>query len=220
MSGNHPRLVLDGIKTITRRTAGLQKINENPDDWELAAVFQDGLARFYNAKTEEDITVKCPYGGVGDGLYIKETHYKYGYWAKTGKLTRTGKPEWEFIPDMSIMLSPKELVSYSDNPPDEIVTDRFVVGWFKRPSMFMFKKDARIWTEISGLRAERVQDISQQDSLDEGIDFYAHRLRIDPRIRFADLWDSLNAERGYGWDRNIWVWVITFKQYAKMHIVI
>jgi len=47
MSGNHPRLILDGTKTMTRRTYGLDKINKDPDAWHLAAVFQDGLARFY-----------------------------------------------------------------------------------------------------------------------------------------------------------------------------
>jgi len=49
MSGNHPKLILDGIKTQTRRTYGLSLVNDPPQsmaDWQKVAVFQDGLVRF------------------------------------------------------------------------------------------------------------------------------------------------------------------------------
>lgn len=68
-----------------------------------------------------------------------------------------------------------------------------------RPGMFLPKRFARIWCKITDVRAERVQDITEEDCIAEGIPasnmwaVYA---------RFMDLWDSLNKKRGYGWDAN------------------
>lgn len=209
MSGDHPQKVLDGLKTMTRRTAGLDKINENPDLWERPFYDSDmGGWGFWQKYTGDVKYIKCPYGQVGDRLYIKETHYKYGYWLiDKVNLTKAGKPKFIFNPLYFTS-------SFSDNPPEVIVTDRLMEGWFKRPSMFMFKKDARIWTEITGLRAERVQDISWRDCKREGVvtEKMTFSVFAEPwRDAFERLWNSLNAKRGHGWDRNEWVWVILLK---------
>lgn len=87
-----------------------------------------------------------------------------------------------------------------------------------RPSIHMPKKYARIWLEVIAVRAERVQDISEDDAEAEGVDWmtFAHMNSWeydDPaREAFHTLWDSINKKRGYGWASNPWVWVVEFKR--------
>jgi hypothetical protein len=77
---------------------------------------------------------------------------------------------------------------------------------------------SRITLEITGVRVERVQEISERDARAEGIQpvledgIWSHNGHVLPRDGFADLWDSVNAKRGYSWDVNPWVWVLEFKQ--------
>ena len=81
--------------------------------------------------------------------------------------------------------------------------DSFPPSLFKwRPSIHMPKAAARIWLEVTDVRVERVQDITEEDAQAEGVDSLAD---------FIELWDKLNAKRGYGWDTNPWVWVIEFR---------
>ena len=89
---------------------------------------------------------------------------------------------------------------------------------------FMFKKDTRIWLDITAVRAERLQEISPHelsttDLLQEGlpkhnfgIDFTTDLERYVLLKDFISLWDSINAKRGYSWESNPWVWVYTFKR--------
>lgn len=104
-------------------------------------------------------------------------------------------------------------------------------GWI--PSIHMPKKAARNFLRVTDVRVERVKDIAKQDVIREGVcnEFCAACLEesggdCKPRRdvdlfcgeedslvdAFADLWDRLNAERGYSWEVNPWVWVITFER--------
>lgn len=87
---------------------------------------------------------------------------------------------------------------------------------------------SRIMLEIVSIRVERLQDISEEDALAEGIRRISHgmdgeyfhfsRTEADPKNwcfpddAFRELWDSINAKRSYRWDTNPWVWVIWFKR--------
>ena len=72
----------------------------------------------------------------------------------------------------------------------------------------MYKSLARIWLEITGIRLEQVQNIKRSDVLAEGIDqihidkFLKHNFHPDDAhgLAFRELWDSINKDRGYGWD--------------------
>ena len=95
----------------------------------------------------------------------------------------------------------------------------------------MPKYAARIFLEITSIRIERVQDITAEDALAEGIkyelnkgiggetcydDAVGERIGeyrwLNPVPPFHLLWDSINKKRGYGWDMNPWNWVIEFKK--------
>jgi len=66
---------------------------------------------------------------------------------------------------------------------------------------------SRITLEVTGVRVERLHDISEDDAWAEGCRSDA-TWALDWYVR---LWDSLNAARGYGWDVNPWVWVVNFR---------
>lgn len=73
---------------------------------------------------------------------------------------------------------------------------------------FMPRWASRLTLEVTDVRVQRVQEISEGDAWLEGID---QRLDALCRDDFRALWDSLNAKRGYGWDANPWVCAITFR---------
>ena len=81
----------------------------------------------------------------------------------------------------------------------------------------MPKEYARLWLRITNVRVERVQEISTKDIRAEGAWSAAISMSRDdmPIDAWIDLWDSLNAKRGYSWESNPWVWVIGFERYEK-----
>jgi hypothetical protein len=92
----------------------------------------------------------------------------------------------------------------------------------------MPKEAARIWLEVTNVRVERLYDITDEDAQAEGIsyDTAMEYSGWSPSFNdpdgsnawpnyteaYKDLWDSLNASRGYPFDSNCWVWAITFKR--------
>jgi hypothetical protein len=80
-----------------------------------------------------------------------------------------------------------------------------------KPSIFMPRAASRITLEIARVRVERLHEIEELDARLEGVEPFAPD---DGRYRdgFQELWDSINEARGFGWDKNPWVWVIEFKK--------
>ncbi len=76
-----------------------------------------------------------------------------------------------------------------------------------KPSIYMHRHESRILLEITALRIEPLQDITWPDCGNEGIEYLTGSM-ID---KFALLWDSINAKRGFSWDSNPPVIVIGFK---------
>jgi hypothetical protein len=136
----------------------------------------------------------CHYRQAGDLLWIKETHYLFGKWDKNGT-TKTGKERYQFSCDTS------KGVAYFDCVPESVCTKKNDVGWFKRSSLFMPRWASRVTLEITGVKIERVQDITEEDAIAEG---------FKSREDFITLWCKLNGTES--WNVNKYVWVLSFNK--------
>lgn len=225
--------IQEGRKGMTRRANGLGSINENPSDWEFNW-YDYHVGWCFNRKstltpervadrTFEQCVIKCPYGKPGDRLWAKETFYAYGRWIKQFSATKN-RDEW-FFQDMTTLEG--KMYQYSDSPPGNVEQKRVVnaVGWHKRPSLFMPYFASRILLEITDVRVEQLQDISEADAILEGVMseidgemefFYDYSERGDEftsaRESFKTLWQSINGPES--WEQNPFVWVIEFKRIA------
>lgn len=143
--------------------------------------------------------VRCPYGQPGDRLWVREALY----------LGDDNK--WRRTADESLI----ELDSDNEWVP-------YMLSWAHHkegercPSMHMPRFASRITLEVMGVRVERLQEISEEDALAEGVIRRPIEgepdLSLPARDGYQWLWDTLNADRGFGWDKNPWVWVVEFKR--------
>lgn len=219
--------VLDGRKIMTRRIVSMEKITKlgrgqfTHEGTGAIAYFEQfaevgpwrARAGHYNVWSP---LFHCPYGKVGEQLWIRETFYAFGEYRYTGKLTKTGAKEVEFVDRTQNTQSWYRYVADGEEMPT--VTDRFALGWHCRPSIFMPRVACRQSLEITGVRVERLQEITEDDAIAEGVQpndgdcgFGCECCEL-PTTIFERLWDGLNAKRGFGWDVNPWVWVIEFNQ--------
>jgi len=183
------RAILAGPKTQTRRV-----IKPQTEDYMREAAMAPGSGALWNnwaIKVGGKIKqIKCPYGKVGDLLWVRET---WGAWPHMGGGVQADSLRYR---------------ATDDKPNDPHNT------WRWRPSIYMPKHVARIWLEITNVRVERVQDISEPDSQAEGCDA-DYVTGQTYRFNFSYLWDSINRERGYGWEVNPWVWVLEFRKVER-----
>lgn len=133
-------------------------------------------------KRQYDHGIVCPYGVPGDRLWVRET------WAWTDSLKRA--------------------VAYRADG------DK-VLDW--RPSIHMRREYSRLTLEVCEVRVQRVQEITQAEMQAEGITLpegiaAACGCITCWRNEWIRLWDSINKSRGFGWDNNPWVWVISFRR--------
>lgn len=208
------RAILDGRKTQTRRIVKPQPMladkvvynNGEVGEWRYK---HEGW-RWRNEEIYEGDPFRCPYGGVGGVLWVREAfhtspHFKCLYRA-----------------------------DYDDDArPPKVVAPG---GW--KPSIHMPRRLSRIDLEITGLRVERLQDISREDAIAEGLDpthidslgrqqwkVYPHQdgtpgeevaayvgrpTTSKPIDSYKSLWLSINGPGS--WDANPFVWVIEFKR--------
>lgn len=182
-SGPMVRAILAGSKTQTRRVA-------------MHTVCGVRLARLaFDPAPELAI---CPYGKSGDRLWVRET------------FSRCGCPNcWNTWP-----AKPKRPGHF---PAYRATAESGLTDLVWTPSIFMPRWASRLSVEITEVRVERLQDISNDDCRAEGIsdgaafEYSLNDVNDYPRRQaYRALWDNLNAGRGYGWDVNPWVWVVSF----------
>lgn len=93
-----------------------------------------------------------------------------------------------------------------------------VMKWY--PSIHMPKEAARIFLKVTGVRVERLQDMTEDDALKEGVDTGVlftddETLEIPALRRFQKLWNSTIKKADmdkYGWNENPYVWIIEFER--------
>ena len=128
---------------------------------------------------EGDFQARCPYGQPGDRLWVRET----------------------FCDDW---LADAGGVAYrADGGMD---AEMFDAGCTWRPSIHMPRSLSRITLEVTGVRVERLQDISEADAIAEGTPFPFGGWVGG----YQKLWESINGPGS--WDLNPWVWVVEFKR--------
>lgn len=155
-------------KTQTRRLTGFQVINRQPEIWSLHRIEHTSTAVTAIMKKKDGPLqrIKCPYGVPGDGLWVREEHYRFGHWVKDGK-NKNGWQKFAFVPDSAE-------VKYNDAPPEiffksRCKADYSIPAWYKRNSYFMPKAACRIFLRIKNITAERLWQISSADAVAEGI---------------------------------------------------
>lgn len=124
----------------------------------------------------------------GDRLWVRETFWEYPG-IISDRLLREGADTWP------------EVLYDADCDQDWCVQH----NWVRRPSIFLRREHCRITLEITEVRVQLLTQISREDRIAEGI-------VSGSAVEFQKLWDSINAKRGFGWDKNPWVWAITFKR--------
>jgi len=192
-NGESVRAILDGRKTMTRRVVKPQPhagVRHSPGGGAL----EDGHGR----------PLRCPYGQPGDRLWVREM------W----------RLECPYDDDAPSDLFPGDVsfIDYkADAMADRLITPGFAGRW--RSSLHMPRWACRLVLEVEEVRVERLQEISDEDCEAEGV-----RPSIDGRggsdwrddesgwrRTFRHLWDELNADRGFPWSDNPWVWVVSFR---------
>jgi hypothetical protein len=84
--------------------------------------------------------------------------------------------------------------------------------WKWHPSIHMPRPASRINLEVTKVRVERLQDITNTDILAEGLPKEITPENKGMRWQWEQLWNAINGGRGFGWEKNPWVWVIEFKR--------
>jgi hypothetical protein len=217
-SGAMVRALLDGTKTQTRR-----------------ALRPDGKYRLDLVCPTNGGPPICPYGQPGDRLWARETFFAWGRW-ETRFSTKKGRDEWHFV-DLTDYDHPYLYAANGVSDTQAFIKRRGDVQpmYWKRPAIFMPRAASRITLEITSVRVERLQDISEADAMAEGVDIgavasFGRTPGVTRPAGFAyrDLWESINPaeiplldddgkkvgmqKNPAAWDANPWVWVIEFKR--------
>lgn len=216
-SGEMVKAILDSRKTQTRRIAKARGADR--------VLYVEG-APLYPARNGDTgytgwvaevdklggrnglhLPITCPYGAAGGKLWVRETWSPYGEnaaWYRAdfnGRLTQPGLKGG----------------------------GGHFTGW--KPSIHMPRWASRITLEITKVRVERLQDISEEDAKAEGVEPVGY-LAVNPfltralhalmsreknthRTEYRLLWDSLHGKGA--WEKNPWVWILEFKRHLFEH---
>jgi hypothetical protein len=262
MSGESVRAILDGRKSMTRRVVKVQ-----PPSIFKHVCGNDSKNRMLNSKGERvflfldqpdmgypfsevfgtqrfpDDAFKCPYGQVGDRLWVRES------WGVVSHAFDENERLCDWIPDRPALpihdmkfgkgYYNGHIIYEADGDFEWNAGDDASIEtkscW--KSSMHIPREASRITLEITDIRVERLQDISNEDAMAEGVEFasgweeecgevyctgegWMDYKSLDfgcgtPKESYITLWNTLNAKRDYPWESNPWVWVVSFKVVEK-----
>ena len=146
------------------------------------------------------------FGQPGDRLWVRETFFAFGRWATRFNAAKE-RDEWYFI-DMTRASGHAWRYAADEGPGADPHARReagAAPAWHKRPALFMPRAASRILLEIVALRIERLQEISAEDALAEGLPPDEVR---DPVPAYRAIWERINGPGS--WEANPLVWVVEF----------
>ncbi|MGX2089212.1 hypothetical protein [Xanthomonas axonopodis] len=221
LKAHEVRAILSGAKTQTRPAITPQPSTDASGNfcWKGINFGQDTAGRPLSQTLASQLPcsrtgrVHCPFGKIGDRLWVRET-WMPGYYheadhedgpkvsliyAADNAESAVAAPSYELAEKWE-----REFCEDGDEPPP----------W--RPSIHMPRWACRLVLEITAVRVERLQAISEADALAEGAMEWAGEQSTpirdlnagDERIAFKALWESTGGD----WDADPWMWVIGFKQ--------
>ena len=171
MSGNHPRLILDGTKTMTRRVVKDPRENQRRIQRQG---YGHGIPSIGDLQREIELTkdtppnVPCPYGQVGDRLWVRETWAELGWYENASDVVhliddREG--------DERYIIYAEECQTTFEWRGEDGEIEYTKAGYERshwKPSIHMPRWASRITLEITEVRVERVQEITEEDAIAEG----------------------------------------------------
>lgn len=180
----------EGVKTQTRR------IVEPQPNKQLLCRILDGTWGYEFSGDDW----RCPYGNVGDRLWIREA------WAAYSGGVTIECEEYDLV---------EGPIAIDETGPLTVVyrgaEDSCPERW--RSAMHMYRWACRTVVEITEIRVQRLQDLTAEDCQAEGVDCNCLEGGFDAGVAFGNfvlLWESISGAGS--WDENPWVWAITFKK--------
>lgn len=219
------RALLDGTKTQTRRVACKGTI---PAQYINAREYAPGRWRLFDAERPDASLAQytmppCPYGQLGDRLWVRETYFAFGRW-ETRYSAKKGRDEWHFV-DMTLECGYAYRYATDGDGlwpmPGRRQLAGATPGWWKRPAIFMPRAASRIDLEETAVRVELLQDISEADARAEGarecdpvsgreVLLAGHSQRGSFVLHYRDIWEQINGAGS--WAANPWVWCVEFRR--------
>lgn len=225
-SGEMVRAILDGRKTQTRRvckTTGDGKLILNRQKtYVTCCELKDGVGPFWHPwgghpgepMSGPELSIHCPYGKPGERLWVRESFQP---------ILKSGIDEG----DCDYKTGRNFACHYPATDPiiEFFDTNKDKISSAVTPSIHMPRWASRITLEITNVRVERLNDISEEDAKAEGAKYTYiwedddHGINDEengyfpPKSHYSGfeiLWKSINGEGS--WDKNPWVWVIEFKR--------
>ena len=209
------RAILEGRKTVTRRAMKCQPDADasiTVESYNVAVTnrrgYQEAGPEIFGAWWRDgESGCKCPYGQPGDRLWVRETWYCDHFEVQKGPYLQPADMHDldQSREDGELVYAADGLAPYEQEQPT----------W--KPSIHMPRWACRILLEITEVRVERLQDITEEQALAEGIAKHpggGHHVEdgkhhwASPIDSFAGLWSSVGGD----WNANPWVWVVEFKR--------
>ncbi|MGQ6163587.1 hypothetical protein ACUNG5_11010 [Serratia sp. IR-2025] len=205
-NGEMVRAILDGRKTQTRRVIA-NVGSDNCIPLQKPTKTKDGI---YTHVMDAPGHGLCPFGQVGDRLWMREA------WAD---VNHDGRPAIAYRADGGL-----RAIGEDDGEEEDPNLEKYwFAQWYAdlisgaegswRPSIHMPRWASRITLEITAVRVERLNDISEEDAKAEGVAPSQHIITPPEalyRVGFLKLWQSIYGEES--WRANPWVWVIEFRR--------
>ncbi|HEX3156773.1 MAG TPA: hypothetical protein VHV32_19245 [Candidatus Angelobacter sp.] len=232
-SGPMVRAILDGRKTQSRRVVKPQpgpcdhKLNEEYEGHAIPTEFFMMDAGDWACRTcgngvrltrNDAVGIICPYGRPGGNIWVREAWQYYGgdeYLYQKSRQSVAYKATWD-----------SDKCLWKEGTAEPTTFDYWPETW--RPSIHMPRWASRITLELTKVRVERVQEISEEESIAEGVKAFDGSAKgcfavlgttaisgTTAKECYQRLWDSINLKREggkYSWAANPFVWAIEFRR--------